>query len=158
MEREKVRVKSRPVGIDSDIPSAPTLEDFYFDPGIAGIAGIAGSPTYQDPLGVAQFSAPTLTETIQQLDISGRGLYRTVWLMLTRFLFLVLSESAPPLSPPSAPTFPDLSDQLEYMNPHHKVVLALALTDAVILLLIDRSSNSSDKWSRKMLMRTQRRV
>ena len=33
-----------------------------------------------------------------------------------------LESSAPPLSPPSAPTFPDLSEQLQYMNPHHKVV------------------------------------
>ena len=74
MERERVRVKSKPVGIDSDIPSAPTLEDFYFDPGIEEEA----SPTFHDPLGVAQFSTPTLTETIQHLDISARGDCRTI--------------------------------------------------------------------------------
>ena len=72
MEKERVRAKSKPVGIDSDIPSAPTLEDFYFDPGIEEEASSA-SPTYHDPLGVAQFSTPTLTETIQHLGISARG-------------------------------------------------------------------------------------
>ena len=72
-------MKSKPVGIDSDIPSAPTLEDFYFDPGPGPGPGpgieedASASPTYHDPLGVAQFSTPTLTETIQHLDISGQG-------------------------------------------------------------------------------------
>ena len=129
MERQRVRVKSKPVGIDSDIPSAPTLEDFYFDPGIGiGTEEEEASPTFHDPLGVAQFSTPSLTEAIQQLDISAQG-YRLPCLMLKPFLFLVLIEpavlesSAPQLSPPSAPTFPDLSEQLEYMNPHYKVVL-----------------------------------
>ena len=126
MERQRARVKSKPVGIDSDIPSAPTLEDFYFDPGIS--IEEEASPTFHDPLGVAQFSTPSLTEAIQQLDISARG-DRLTCLMLKPFLFLVLTESAvlessaPQLSPPSAPAFPDLSEQLEYMNPHFKVVL-----------------------------------
>ena len=123
MERERVRAKSKPVGIDSDIPSAPTLEDFYFDPGIEEDAST--SPTYHDPLGVAEFSTPTLTETIQHLDISAQG-FRLFFLMFKILIFLSLTESAPPLSlsPPSAPTFPDLSEQLGYMNPHHKVILS----------------------------------
>ena len=69
---EKVReVKShnKPVGIDSDIPSAPTLEDFYFDPGIQE----QDSPAFQDPLGVTQFSQPLLTDGIQHLNISDQG-------------------------------------------------------------------------------------
>ena len=69
---EKVKEsKSQPktVGIDSDIPSAPTLEDFYFDPGIRR----EDSPSFEDPLGVVQFSAPVLTEDIQHLNISDQG-------------------------------------------------------------------------------------
>ena len=50
---ERVReTKSKAVGIDRDIPSAPTLEDFYFDPGIAG----QDSQAFQDPLGFNPFS------------------------------------------------------------------------------------------------------
>ena len=68
MERVKEsQPKQKLVGIDSDIPSAPTLEDFYFDPGI----GDDPSPSFHDPLGVTQFSA--LTETVQHLDICDEG-------------------------------------------------------------------------------------
>ena len=73
MERQRVRVQSKPAGIDGDVPSAPTLEDFYFDPGIEYGIEEEASPTFQDPLGVAQFSSPRLTEEIQHLEISNRG-------------------------------------------------------------------------------------
>ena len=71
MERVK-HTKSKPADIDSEIPSAPTLEDFYFDPGIAG----QESPTFQDPLGVHQISAPPLPG-IQNLDISAESKHLT---------------------------------------------------------------------------------
>ena len=58
--------KSKP-GIDGDIPSAPTLEDFYFDPGIAG----QDSQAFQDPLGVNPFSAQPITDGIQRLFLGG---------------------------------------------------------------------------------------
>ena len=71
MERVK-HTKSKPADIDSEIPSAPTLEDFYFDPGIAG----QESPTFQDPLGVHQISVPPLPG-IQNLDISAESKHLT---------------------------------------------------------------------------------
>ena len=78
---EKVReVKShnKPVGIDSDIPSAPTLEDFYFDPGIAG----QDSQAFQDPLGVNPFSAQPITDGIQRMDFSDQSKHNFLTLTL----------------------------------------------------------------------------
>ena len=71
MERLK-NTKSKPVDIDTDIPSAPTIEDFYFD---------QESPAFEDPLGVNQISAPPLPG-IQNLNISDESKHLTPIFML----------------------------------------------------------------------------
>ena len=49
MEKARSKRVKQTVDIDEDVPTAPTMEDFYYDPGIKDQGKV-----FTDPLGVAQ--------------------------------------------------------------------------------------------------------
>ena len=66
--KEKDSIRS---DIESDIPSAPTMEDFNYDPGIETTSQVSSS----DPLGVATFANDNqICDSMQELEISSSGL------------------------------------------------------------------------------------
>ena len=60
LQRSETRSTKKPIFIEDSIPTAPTIDDFYIDPGIDDPIeeNITGSqPAFYDPLGVNNFIA-----------------------------------------------------------------------------------------------------
>ena len=66
---ERVRQKKDKIhnDIESDIPTAPTLEDFYYDP------GIRDHQSSSDPLGALEQSTTEICDNMQDLSIQHQG-------------------------------------------------------------------------------------
>ena len=72
MERVKQRQKEE-TSIDEDIPTAPTIEDFYYDPGIRerlapSISGATDVPSL----------GQEVTESLSKMDLKGTS-YSQLW-------------------------------------------------------------------------------
>ena len=50
MEKTRSRKVQQTVDIDEDVPTAPTMEDFYYDPGISDQEQIYSSPPNDNEL------------------------------------------------------------------------------------------------------------
>ena len=77
MERVKQRQKEE-TSIDEDIPTAPTIEDFYYDPGIRerlapSISGATDVPSLEQEV----------TESLSKMDLKGTYIIFTImeWLL-----------------------------------------------------------------------------